>query len=83
MIQFSDLYLFLTRKFLEIEAGYRENYSPELKSIFRDFFRKIEPRIIQSGKTINLEKGRNSEYYNGFISNVTVFPSRGWKSKKY
>lgn len=83
MIQFSDLFLFLTRKFLEIEAGYRDEYSSELKNIFRDFYRKIEPRIIQVGKTINLETGRNSQYYNEFIQNITVYPTRRWKTKEY
>ncbi len=83
MIQFSDLFLFLTRKYLEIEAGYRDNYSSDLKNIFRDFYRKIDPRIIQIGKTINLETGRNSQFYNDFIQNITVFPSRRWKTKEY
>ena len=83
MIQFSDLFLFLTRKFLEIESGYRDAYSSNLKNIFRDFYRKVDPRIIQIGKTINLELGRNSQYYNDFIQNVTVYPTRRWKTKEY
>ena len=83
MIQFSDLFLFLTRKFLEIEGGYRDNYSAELKNIFRDFYKKIDPRIIQIGKTINLESGRNTSEYNEFIKAVTIYPPRGWKHKTY
>jgi len=83
MIQISDLLLFLTRKYLEIEAGYRNTYSSDLKNIFRDFYRKVDKRLISIGKTLNKETGRNSKYYNDFMNEIIVFPSRRWKTKRY
>ena len=46
MIQLSDLTIFLIRKFLEIEGGYKESYSAEIKNIYRDFYDKIHSRLI-------------------------------------
>lgn len=81
MIQLSDLLLFLTRKYLEIENGYRNEYSAELKNIFRDFYKKIDSRLIF--KKTQIETGRNSEYYNTFIGTVSSKPSTRWKTKIY
>jgi hypothetical protein len=81
MIQISDLLLFLTRKFLEIENGYKHTLSAETKNIFRDFYRKVNDRLIY--KRTLLEEGRNSEFYNNFIENIASLPSARWNSKKY
>jgi hypothetical protein len=81
MIQISDLLLFLTRKYLEIENGYRNEYSADLKNIFRDFYRKVDDRLIY--KKIQLEHGRNSAYYNAFIQDICSTPSTRWKTKTY
>lgn len=81
MIQISDLLLFLTRKYLEIENGYRNEYSADLKNIFRDFYRKVDDRLIY--KKIQLEDGRNSAYYNAFIQGICSTPSTRWKTKTY
>ncbi len=81
MIQISDLIIFLIRKFLEVEGGYKESYSTAVKDIYRDFYRKIHDRLIY--KKIVTESGRNSQYYNNFIKGVTTLPSARWKSKTY
>ena len=81
MIQISDLLLFLTRKYLEIENGYRNDYSADLKNIFREFYKKVDDRLIY--KRIQTEEGRNSAYYNSFIEGVCSMPSARWKSKTY
>ena len=81
MIQLSDLQIFLIRKFLEIEGGYRGEYSSEVKNIYRDFYKKIHKRLIY--KKIITESGRNSQYYNEFMKEVTALPSARWKSKVY
>lgn len=81
MIQLSDLLLFLTRKYLEIENGYREEYSPSVKNIFREFYKKIDSRLIF--KDIQKEEGRNSEYYNAFIEAIRSKPSTRWRTKQY
>jgi hypothetical protein len=81
MIQLSDMMLFLTRKYLEIESGYRNTYPSEVKNIFRDFYRKIDDRLIF--KRLQTETGRHSEYYNTFIENVASVPSARWRTKVY
>lgn len=81
MIQISDLLLFLTRKFLEIENGYKDTYPSAVKNIFRSFYRKVNSRLIY--RTIQQEEGRNSEYYNNFINEIMVFPTRRWNSRVY
>lgn len=81
MIQISDLLLFLTRKYLEIENGYRNEYSADLKNIFREFYKKVDDRLIY--KRLQTEDGRNSAYYNSFIEGICSMPSARWKSKTY
>jgi len=81
MIQISDLLLFLTRKYLEIENGYKDTLSADVKNIFRDFYRKVNDRLIY--KRIQTETGRNSEYYNKFIQDICSLPTARWNSKTY
>ncbi len=81
MIQISDLLLFLTRKYLEIENGYKASLPADVKNIFREFYRKVNDRLIY--KRIQTEEGRNSEYYNTFIENICILPSARWNSKTY
>jgi hypothetical protein len=81
MIQISDLLLFLTRKYLEIENGYKDDFSADVKDIFRAFYRKVNARLIY--KRIQSESGRNSDYYNNFIQGVCSLPSARWNSKNY
>jgi len=81
MIQLSDLLLFLTRKYLEIENGYRNEYPIELKNIFRDFYQKIDDRLIF--KKTQIESGRNSETYNAFIETICCRPTVRWSTRTY
>lgn len=81
MIQLSDLICFLTKKFLEIESGYRENYSPEVKNIFRDFYKTINSRVIR--KTMLDEPLKQALSYNQFISSISVSPRRNWRTIEY
>jgi hypothetical protein len=81
MIQISDLLLYLTRKYLEIENGYKDDFSANVKNIFRDFYRKVNARLIY--KRIQTETGRNSDYYNNFIQDICSLPTARWNSKTY
>ncbi|WP_316196968.1 DUF3800 domain-containing protein [Bradyrhizobium sp. SZCCHNS3053] len=49
MIQLSDLVIFLTRKFLECENGYRPNWPVEAKNFFAACYAKIIDRTKWSG----------------------------------
>jgi len=81
MIQISDLLLYLTRKYLEIENDYKDDFSADVKNIFRDFYRKVNARLIY--KRIQTETGRNSDYYNNFIQDICSLPTARWNSKTY
>jgi hypothetical protein len=81
MIQLSDFLIFLTRKYLEIENGYKNEYSAKVKGIFRDFYKKVDDRLIF--KKIQTEKGRNSEYYNNFIETISSNPTTRWRTRLY
>ena len=45
MIQLSDLVIFLTRKFLECDNGYRLSWPPEAKNFFAACYKKITKRV--------------------------------------
>lgn len=81
MVQFSDMCIFLIRKYLEIENGYKDCYSTATKEIFRAFYSQIHDRLIN--KTLQTEEGRYSDEYNDFMKQICVFPSVRWKTKKY
>jgi hypothetical protein len=80
MIQLSDLILFLTRKFLEIENEYK-NYQPEVNEIFRCFYRKINPKLINKSQI--LEIGKNADFYNILMTAVIAKPTTRWNSRQY
>lgn len=81
MIQLSDLLLFLTRKYLEIENGYKDTLSTNVKDVFRDFYRKINTRLIY--RRVQQESGRYSNHYNDFIKDIACLPSVRWNSRSY
>jgi uncharacterized protein DUF3800 len=45
MIQASDLVIFLVRKFLEVDNGYRPDWSPEVQDFFAGCYEKIISRV--------------------------------------
>ncbi|MCX8523155.1 DUF3800 domain-containing protein [Chryseobacterium formosus] len=81
MIQLSDLLLFLTKKYLEIENGYRDNYPIEVKNTFREFYRKIHNRTVC--KSLIIEGNRGSATYDKFLNEIFSKPTLRWNSKNY
>ena len=73
MIQNYNLMLYLTRKYLEIENGSKNDFTTDVKNIFRVFNRKINAQLIYN--RIQTESGRNLNYYNDFIQGVCISPS--------
>jgi len=45
MIQLSDLVILCCRRFYEIEGGYRDGWSQEVKEFYAECFSKIHPRL--------------------------------------
>lgn len=79
MIQLSDLIVFCTKKFLEIESGYRESYPTEAKQFFAECFKIIDSRNRK--KTVVDRTGRGMNSINTFLSNVQSKPTHQWKRK--
>ena len=82
MVQLADLISYLTKKYLEIENGYREQYSAEVKDIFRGFYSKISQRLIR--KTIIQYDQRvcATDYYE-FLNSIKSIPTRLWRNRVY
>lgn len=81
MIQISDLLCFVTKKFLEIDSGYREQWKPEAKTAFRDLYAKVHDRLIK--KDAITETGRYADQYNNFIATIGIWPRRNFKTRQY
>lgn len=81
MVQISDLICFVTKKYLEVEAGYRGNWPAEAKSFYRDLYTKIHVRLVK--KEALSEIGRNADQYNNFLSTIAVYPARNFRQKNY
>lgn len=80
MIQFSDLTIFCVRKFLEIEAGYRDEWPDEAKSFFKECYEVISGR--QQWKSLKLvDQTRPKTRLNQLLKDTAVFPQNGWKNR--
>lgn len=82
MVQLSDLISFLTKKYLEIENGYREYYSQEVKNIYRDYYAKIEDRLVRK-RILQYDSRIRAEEYYEFLNRIKSIPDRNWKNKEY
>jgi hypothetical protein len=79
MIQISDLVVFCSKKFLEIEAGYKENYSDSAKQFYAECYQLLDNRIHR--KTIVNRIGRDKHTYNDYLNSIQAKPTRQWKRK--
>ena len=79
MVQLSGLVVFCSKKFFEIEAGYRNSYPAEAKRFFAECFEIIDNRI--SKKTLVTRNGRNMEHLNNYLNAIQAKPSKRWKRK--
>tara|TARA_R110000744_G_scaffold380451_1_gene501286 strand:- start:4048 stop:4902 length:855 start_codon:yes stop_codon:yes gene_type:complete len=81
MVQMSDLVCFASKKYLEIENGYRNAYPSAAKDFFRELYRIIDERLVKKG--IVPETGRYAVDFNDFMSDIISKPNRGWKTRVY
>jgi len=82
MVQLADLVSFLTKKYLEIENGYRDSYDAHIKDVYRDFYKKIDDRLIRKGVVQTDTRVRAASYYE-LLNSIRSSPSRGWRNKVY
>lgn len=78
MIQLSDLVVFCTKKFLEICAGYRDDYSTEAKQFYAECYSLIHDRI--SRKQLVKQEHRSMAGLNDFLLDIQANPNIRWKT---
>lgn len=79
MIQLSDLVVFCTKKFLEIENGYRDDYPDEAKQFFAECYLTIHGRIPR--KTIVAREEGSMAPLNNFLQNINSTPRTNWRRR--
>ncbi len=82
MVQLADLVAYLTKKFLEIEHGYREYYPSDVKNIYRDYYVKIEDRLIRKS-ICQYDERVSAENYYDFLRDINSKHLRGWKTRDF
>jgi hypothetical protein len=81
MVQISDLICFVAKKYLEVDAGYRDGWSAEAKTFYRDLYIKVHDRLIK--KEAIKEAGRYSDQYNAFVCEIGLWPTRNFKRRQF
>ena len=77
MIQLSDLVIYCVKRFIELENGYRENWSQETKEFYAGCYDIISAR---SQRTRLVERqGRGMNRLNEFLSDVRAEARVQWR----
>jgi len=79
MVQLSDLVVFCTKKFLEIDNGYRNAYHPDAKRFYAECYALIHDRIRR--KDLVDRQGRGMDGMNGFLREIQSKPVGQWKRR--
>ena len=81
MIQLSDLVIFLVRKFIELDSGYRDNWPIEAKSFYKQCYEIIIDRV--NWKTQQIFEGKEALRDNELLKACFATHSRNFKKTKY
>lgn len=79
MVQVSDLVIFLARKFLEVENGYREGWQPEAKNFYAGCYEKIIKRV-KWGSLIDAA-GKEEKGAHDLLTAALCTHRRQWKRR--
>jgi hypothetical protein len=79
MVQLSDLVVFCTKKFLEIDNGYRNAYSRDAKKYYAECYSLIHDRIRR--KDLVDRQGRGMDGINSFLREIQAKPVGQWKRR--
>lgn len=77
MIQLSDLVVLCTRRFLEIELGYKQNLPDVVRNFYARAFHTIDLRV--KGRSLIERNGRHLDRLNTFLEAVQARPSAQWR----
>lgn len=78
MVQLSDLIVYVTRRFLEMEGGYRPGWAPDCKTFYAEAFGIVESRLVRAEL---VARGRPARALDGYLGAVRASASRGWRAK--
>lgn len=79
MIQISDLIVYICKKFFEIEGGYRNGYSPEIKQFYFECYNRI---ISRTPRSTFWELGPSTDKnVNHLLKVVSAIPSGQWRKR--
>lgn len=78
MIQFADLIVFLSKKFLEVEGGYKDNWPDEAKDFYASCFAKITARMPWQG--LIEVSGVEERPAKQLLASANAFPKRRWRN---
>ena len=79
MIQLSDLVIYCTRKFIEIENGYRDNWIQNAKNFYAQCYSIINDRLAKIGLEERGERSRDIKRLNEYLSEVRATHRTQWK----
>jgi hypothetical protein len=79
MIQLSDLVIYCTRKFLEVENGYKDTWNQAAKDFYAQCYNIIDSRIAKKSLELRGEGNREIRILNGYISKVRATHRTQWK----
>lgn len=77
MVQVSDLVCFCTRKFFEMDRGYKPDLPGPARTFFAECFALIHDRLWR--KQMPLQEGRAFSALNTALTEMTCTPRRNWK----
>lgn len=79
MIQLSDLVIYCTRKFIEIENGYRDNWNQNAKDFYAQCYSIINDRLAKKGLEERGERSRDIKRLNEYLGEVRATHRTQWK----
>ncbi|MCX7745241.1 MAG: hypothetical protein N2167_11840, partial [Flavobacteriales bacterium] len=79
MIQLSDLVIYCIRKFLEVENGYRDNWSQAAKDFYAQCYNIIDSRIAKKSLEPRREGNKDIRRLNEYLTKVRATHRTQWK----
>jgi len=79
MIQLSDLVVFCTRKFLEVENGYREGWNQNAKNFYAQCYQIIDSRIAKKFLEQRGEGNQHIRRLNEYLGEVRAIHRVQWR----
>lgn len=79
MIQLSDLVVFCTRKFLEVENGYRNGWNQAAKDFYAQCYQIIDSRIVKKTLEARGEGNQHIRRLNAYLGEVRATYRTQWR----